>query len=723
MGYASGRDHACALAQRIVTVHSEQSRWFGPGVDGANLDADFGWLALGVRATAEQVFPSLSLELQEVLRAYAAGWSKWVTEEPLPPPCAGEPWVRAIDHLDLLTHVFALSLDGSGALFADLIGAAEPPSAQRPPPPLSRLDVFRGSGRGSNGWAIGAERSSTGGGMLLSNTHFPAFGIKQWHESHLTIPGQLDVYGVSLLGVPAINMGFTEHLAWTHTVSFAPRFTMYSLSLHPDDPTRYAFDGGWRDMQATDHQIEVLAADGSIGAARRTLYRSHYGPIWDAPVVGWNQVSVLTFRDVNADNFALYDVWSAMATATSREAFVAAHAETQAVPWVYTMMATAEGEAVFLESSRTAWVADEQLEVWETGLDSDFIARTFADFGVVVLDGGNPDNAWVDDPRAAAPGIVPFEEAPLLVRDDYVFNANDSHWLANVQEPLEGYPRTYGEERRLFLPRTRMNARLLEDTPQWELEQLTDAVLRPRSIIAETLRDDVVARCTAVESVADACAVLATWDGRYGLDSAGAVLWRETLSAFDVDSLIDAGELYAVPFDPDDPVDTPRTLTPAPDEGPDPIVDALADAAARLATLGHPPGITLGELQFQLRGDQRFPMAGGMEWEGTIGIAGWHGPGIDTVHDDPSAEVLNAVSGLRSDGYPVNDGNSWILGLAFGDDGPQASAVMVYSQSEDPSSPFFTDQSALLGRGELRPVLFHEEDIAAAVVETITLVE
>jgi acyl-homoserine-lactone acylase len=37
-----------------------------------------------------------------------------------------------------------------------------------------------------------------------------------WHaflEMHLTIPGQLDVMGAALPGLPVINIGFNQHVA------------------------------------------------------------------------------------------------------------------------------------------------------------------------------------------------------------------------------------------------------------------------------------------------------------------------------------------------------------------------------------------------------------------------------------------------------------------------------------------------------------------------------
>ena len=82
--------------------------------------------------------------------------------------------------------------------------------------------------------------------------------------------------------------------------------------------------------------------------------------------------------------------------------------------------------------------------------------------------------------------------------------------------------------------------------------------------MAELLADDgTVALPAESVDIAAACAVLGDWDGRYDLDSRGAVLWRELLAAVrrDVPGGLDA--LWAEPFDPARPVETPAGLVPA----------------------------------------------------------------------------------------------------------------------------------------------------------------
>ena len=50
-------------------------------------------------------------------------------------------------------------------------------------------------------------------------------------------------------------------------------------------------------------------------------------------------------------------------------------------------------------------------------------------------------------PTRRPPGIMGASQQPLLERRDYVANGNDSYWLTNPEQPLEGFARIIGEER------------------------------------------------------------------------------------------------------------------------------------------------------------------------------------------------------------------------------------------------------------------------------------
>lgn len=758
LGYAAAPDHVCTFADQILKTRSERSKYFGPGTNDGNLDSDFGWLHLEVRAQAEETWFTLTEGMQARLVGYAAGYNRYLEEvgpEGLPEACRNQEWVKPIDHIDLFAYFYSLAQWGSGYALVTVIGQAQPPNQDSegnlvpsvPLPPVEILDEVIEPPIGSNGWAIGRDESTTSGGLLLSNTHFPAEGERQWHEFHLTIPGELDVYGVGLVGLPMPAMGFNNDVAWTHTVSNTERFTPYLLSVTGAAGTSYKVDDVAEAMDSTTYTIEVKEGAGTTDVSR-TLYRSRWGPIWNAPVIGWNGLRVMSYRDVNWKNTGLMHTFDGMNRAASLEEFQAAHRDHQGIPWVHTMMTDKDGNAFYTDSAAAPLISDEVWANYDAYYDDDYFVRQFADFGLTVFNGASSDFEWGSDDRAARPGTVPFDDAPQLVRADHVSNANENYWMANPAEPLEGLPRIYGGTGTPRTPRTRMNNFYLEgrgDDPergedgQWDLAELEAAALSFRSSSAELLLDGVVDRCDGVGEVTidvngtataidiqPACDVLAAWDGRGRTDSVGAHVWRELIGSgpWTPGMLLDAGKIFANGFDPNDPIGTPNGLAPAPDEGLDPIHEGLAIATYRLQRAGFDVDTPLGDIQVRKLDGETYPVPGGQYFEGYIGIATWSGGGNTTLlRRTTRGDVINNTTDLTTEGYVVTNGNSWMLALQFGDDGPDARAVMVYSQSEDPDSPHYADQTVLYGRHEMRDVAFTDAEISAdpeLVTETVS---
>jgi len=528
-------------------------------------------------------------------------------------------------------------------------------------------------------------------------------------------------------------MGFNEQVAWTHTVSYTPRFTGYVLDLEPGNPTRYLHDGEYRDMLAEPMDVEVLEEDGSLRVETRVMYRSHLGPILNAPVVGWSPYNVLTYRDANENNLAVAATWLAMNKASNLEEFQAAHQVHQGIPWVHTMYADTEGNTYYVDSGVAPNLEPEAFGAWESLKETNYLVEAFADAGLYVFDLHDSVFEWVDDERSTRPGIIPFEEAPGVVRGDYVFNANDNYWLANVGEPLSAHSFIYGEVETPRSPRTRMNGYYLSATGEsspagpdgrFSLEELQETAFDASMISSMLLKDQVVERCelTPVISVdetevdlSEACAVLAAWDGKARVDSVGAHIWREFLAndGYSWGDAVDAGLLYGDPFESGDPVATPSGLAAVTEDGIDTVLEGLGRGVRLLEENGFAMYTPLGDIQFLQKGDERFPVLGGSDVEGAIAIVRYGGADGSVVPYAERADVVHGYSDLTTEGYQVNDGNSWVMTMEFTDDGPRAEAVLMYSQSEDEASAHFVDQSELYSRGEFRPCLFTEEDILA----------
>src|SRR5690606_24467507 len=313
-----------------------------------------------------------------------------------------------------------------------------------------------------------------GQSALLGNPHFPWDGELRFFEQHLTIPGELDVTGVGMIGLPVVAIGFNENLGWTHTVSQSKRFTLYRLTLDASDPLRYKFDDDateeveYREITSKNVTIKVKQDDGSFETVVQTVYFSHLGPMIDlsslSPLLEWNSTNAVTFRDANAGNIRILPQWLAMGKASSREEFFKAFEDHQGLPWVNTIMIADDGTASYIDGTQVPQLSEAGENEVALLASLELFAPIWQDgAGQVLLTGDNTSKEWVDSGDAGAPGLVPFSKAPKQTRRDYVFNANSSHWLTNLDEPLEGYSLIYGPEGTVRSPRTRYNARLISD--------------------------------------------------------------------------------------------------------------------------------------------------------------------------------------------------------------------------------------------------------------------
>jgi acyl-homoserine-lactone acylase len=751
VGYVESRDYVCILADQFVRLKSERARTFGAGPDEANVTSDFAFLAAGVYRTAEETFGELDATTRDAVRAFTAGYNRYVIEtdgSAHPSPCRNAEWVRPIEPLDLWAYYYWLGLFASVDPLMNFIAAAAPPDGSTaalsvdpgnaPGGALSAqaaaLDRLRGAGRlgappermGSNGWALGRDLSETGRGMLVVNPHFPWQGPRRFYEHHITVPGVMNAYGAALTGVPLVNIGFNEHVGWTHTVTTANHFTIYRLELPPGKPTTYLYDGAEREMTSEVFSIEVKQADGSLETVQRRYYRSHYGPMIEIPGLDWTQTTAYTFRDANHGNIDLARTWLAMDRAESLADLEAAQAEFHGIPWVNTMATSADGTALFFDASRTPQLSARAEAAYRDALASDVITGIVRQNGAVLLNGSDSTFEWEDgDPRV--PGIVSYADSPRLERADFVANANDSHWLTHPAAPLVGFSVLFGDEATPRSPRTRTNLRMLMgigpgslagSDGKFSFDELSEVHFSNRASMGELLRDQVVARCEANPAVdidgtsvdlSAACAALRGWDLRLDLDSAGAPLFRELLVGFS--ELRDAGDLFKVGFDAGDPVATPHTLADPPASGPDPVLVALGRAVQALGRAGRSEDAALRDLQYTMRGDERIPIHGGNNAEGAFNIVGYGG-GDDTLLPGLERGPTVSNSGLTAEGYPINNGSSFIMVLAYTDTGPEARALLTYSQSADPGSSHFADQTRRFSNEQWRPVLFREEDIA-----------
>jgi acyl-homoserine-lactone acylase len=191
-------------------------------------------------------------------------------------------------------------------------------------------------------------------------------------------------------------------------------------------------------------------------------------------------------------------------------------------------------------------------------------------------------------------------------------------------------------------------------------------VFANKSLAADLVMPALLGLCRGDAALADACAALAGWDHKFNLDSRGAYLFAAFWSQVQGNPAI-----WATKFDLADPVNTPRDLV-IDGKVADTLRSALKAAIERLGKEGIALDARWGDVQFAQRNADRIP------------IHGAHGElGVLNVQ-----QAVPVPTGLT----PVH-GSSYVQVVGFDEFGPVADAVLSYSQSTDPASPHFGDQT------------------------------
>jgi acyl-homoserine-lactone acylase len=747
-GYAFAEDNICTIAESYVTVRAERSRFSGQGVEGTfgpdgsypqrgngfganNLNSDFFYQRIIDKGIIEDLLDDPAPtgpapEIREGVRGYVAGYNEYLAAtgvENLPDPrCRGAEWVKPITEMDAYRRFYQLALLASQSVAIDGIAGEKTPGGASLPVNADQLtqglsDALPVGAIGSNAYGLGSEATDNGKGVVLGNPHFPWDGPERFYQSHLTIPGEINVSGASLYGVPLVLIGHTENMAWSHTVSTAFRFTPFQETLNPDDPTQYLYDGEFRDMN--EDEVTVMVRTGSgLEPRSRTIYSTHHGPVFDDLVgvpLPWTPATAFAMGDVNATNFRYLNHFFEVNRAQSVRELDEIEREFQGIPWVNTIAADSSGESYYADIGAIPNVPDSKAQTCNSVVGQ----ATFAALGLPVLDGSRSACEWDTDADAVAPGIFGYDNLPKLFRDDYVTNSNDSYWLSNPEEPLEGYARIIGDERAERTLRTRIGLKMIierfadQGQPASDpigRQDVQDIVFNNRQHAGELWRDELVSLCESAPGgqllgsngpvdVSGACPVLAAWNLKDDLDSNGAILFRRfaTRALTSFGGLVADPLLFSTPFSADDPVNTPSGLNIVNPR----VQQALADAVTDLQNAGIPLDAPLRGFQYEKRGDERIPIHGGPGGLGVFNAIGatWVGSGGETGYTN------------------IPHGSSFVIVTQFTDGCPDDRTIMTYSQSANPNSPFWADQTRMYSDKQWVDPAFCEDEVQGALGE------
>jgi acyl-homoserine-lactone acylase len=645
-GYAQMQSHGNLVLKLYGESRGRAAEYWGP----AYLENDRWVQTNEVPERSERWYSWQTPEFRRYLDAFASGMNTYAERHPeqLDPelrrtlPITG---VDALGHMHRIVHFTYLSP-------ASAVAAA-----------VKEWKGGAGGGAGapaaSNAWAIAPGRTAAGKTLLLMNPHLPWVDWSIYYEIHLHAPG-LNLYGATQVGFPVLRFVFSEVLGFTQTVNIIDGSDLYRLQ--PQDGG-YAFDGAVHPFERIEKSLRIRQPDGSLREEPLTIRKSIHGPVvWD------REGLVLAQRTVALDRPFMAEQYWRMATAGNFAEYQVQVARLQVPAFNFTY-ADREGHIMYLYNGTRPKRADSP---WKLRAG--------------ILPGDTSATLWTE--------VHSYHDLPKVIDppNGWVQNANDPPWSSTyppVLDPKDHPPFRPGAG---GMPtfRSLRSLRMLTDDAKFTFEKLLVDKGSTRLELADRMLLDLLA---AVEShgtdlARRAASVLREWDRCAEAHSSGTLLFFAFARKF-LGKDLNSWANFAIPFDPAQPLTTPRGLK-------DP-----AAAAAMLDVAAQETSQEYGSLDAAWGDHMRFRIG-----STDLPANGAHG-GLGAFRtmrfapDAPGDKTAKAVFG-----------DTFVACVEFGSP-VRAEVLMSYGNSSQPGSPHREDQLPLLAAKELRPALRDRVQIEA----------
>ncbi len=454
--------------------------------------------ALGVWSAIDENYESdLSPATRDLVEGYAAGINLWCAQAR--GNCA--PGAAPVTGPDVIAGFVARTpfFYGLGDNLAALFDGEEEIQEAANDALHAMLRVPPGAETGSNAMAVAPSRADDGDTRLMVNSHQPYEGPVAWYEARVKSDEGWDMIGALFPGAPMILVGAGPTLGWAHTVNKPDLFDAYALTVDdPETPTKYMFDGEWRDLEINTAKFRVkLFGPFSLPVTRKT-YRSVYGPVF--PTEGG--VYAVAFGGM--DDIRAAEQWYRMNKATTFSEWRGAM-EMSAIPSLNAVYADEEGNIAYYYN----------VAIPERAEGFDWSG---------VVPGDTSETLWK--------GRRPFSDVPSVVNPDsgYVVNANHSPFESSGEgdNPVaEDFPPHYG----VMIRRTNRGLRIQElygsDPEITEDEFLSykmDIAYAQGSRVMETVEALIDDHMPGDPLLDEAVAILQRWDRTAAPESRGAGL-------------------------------------------------------------------------------------------------------------------------------------------------------------------------------------------------------
>ncbi len=630
-GWAQTASHGDALLKLYAQARGRGAEYYGP--DELKNDR---WMAVNdVPARSQVWLDQQTPQFRKLLEAFAGGINGYAAAHPdkLSAQARRALPVTARDVVGHAQRVFQFIYLAPASTPDALPGDAEAPKSPIDP-------------AGSNGWAIGPDRSANGHAMMLMNPHLPwETGWSTYYEIQLTAPG-VDLYGASQIGLPVLRFMFSDYLGFTQTVNSINAVTLYKVAPAAGG---YRFDGKTLPYTTRSHVLKILQPDGRITTETVTVRSTVHGPI-----VAERQGAPIAMRVAGLDRpFALEQYWQ-MGTAHDFAGYEKAVSRLQA-PTFNILYADRDGHIQYLYNGLMPRRKTGDLAYWKSVVPGDTSANLWTDY-----------LSYAELPKATDPAV------------GVVQNSNDPPWNAAWPAIIDPAPYAAAIPAQQVSLRAAQGIRLLRQEQKITYDGLVRLKWSTRSELADRVLPDLVeaAQTYGTPLAKRAAAVLSAWDRTTQASATGALLflnWSDRAGAV-------GGykpDAWARPYVVNRPLTTPAGL-----------IDPKA-AAAALDAAATDMMATYGALDKPWGEVMRLKGPGGVDLPASGG-PGRLGP-IDVL------DFGKAAGGERA----ANFGGSYVAVVSF-DRPTRAKVLLSYGNGSQPGGTHASDQLPLLSAQTLR---------------------
>jgi acyl-homoserine-lactone acylase len=512
---------------------------------------------------------------------------------------------------------------------------------------------------GSNAWAFGPNRTTSGNAILLRNPHLS--WEAGYYEAHLTVAGKLNFYGdFRIGGLFAIIGGFNDHLGWSTTNNYPDLNEIYAFDIDPEKPDHYLFDEISVPLQRKLITAEFKNGEG-ISLETREFLTTPFGP-----VIHRSDGRIYVIKQSGDGEYRRGQQFMRMMMSKDLE------------EWKKAMLMQA------ITSSNFTYADDQGniFYVWNAAIPV-----------LPHASGGDTTSVSVTRSSQVWKNVIPFDDLPQLLNPQggYLHNENDPFHSTNLNEiiPPENYPDYFPEPR--LRQRSQHSLQLIHNEKKFSLEDVTKMKHSMKMVLADQVKGDLlrIARNSGSgEELTKAIEQFEKWDNSVASDSKGGVLFESWFMEY-VNEMGQA-ELFSIPWSYHDPMNTPRGISDT--------VKALSALKKAISLTKEKYGtidIMWGDVHRLRHGDLDLPVGGGPSGLGCFRVLGF------SEGDDGKQQIRR--------------GDGWVLAVEFSNP-PKAYSILAYGQSAREESPHHTDQAELFANNKMKRVVFTEKEIRKSMI-------